>query len=642
MEVLARGPIHEAFAEPVEGVPQAGPVIVKAPPPPVEEIPPDQAPQGNMQWIPGYWSWDDDRKDFVWVSGIWRQPPPDREWVPGQWIQVANGWQWTAGMWNPVAQTQVNYLPPPPAPLEAAASSPAPTPTSFFIPGTWYYHQTRYVWRPGYWLEPQVGWVWIPARYVWTPAGYIFLEGHWDFDLSRRGLLFAPVYFTSPIYRRPAWSYRPTFVVQTDFLMGALFIRPGCSTYYFGDYFDVAYRRRGFVSFVDFRFGRTGIDPLFGYYRWSNRSVPHWENDLRGMYVNRYNNVAVRPPRTLVQQTTVINNITINKNVTNIRNNQVLVSLNQVKQQGNIRLQPVTPQRLAAERLQAKNFQATSIQRVKAEQAVVVKGSAPTRQNDKPYTWKLDGPGQRPAVTTNTAKIPTPPLPTGSRPRNDGPKGTSPGRPGVGVANPGVNPGAGVVKPINPGTKPPLNNSPGTGAKPPANTQPQGPGMKPGAVVIPPNQGTRPAVPPGQTAKPNVPPGQTTKPKVPPSQTTKPGTTPPIGQKPPMNTTPPNTGGPGGKGGQPAVPPGQGTKPANPPTGQKPPNMVITGPRGGKVIIPGGPATKPATQPATLAGVKPPPAVGRGGQVGTSPGQGPKQTNPVPGGRKTNDKPDKR
>src|SRR5262245_42429397 len=54
VEVLTRGPIHEAFAEPVGGVPQAGPVIVKQPPPAVEEMPPDRAPQGDMQWIPGY------------------------------------------------------------------------------------------------------------------------------------------------------------------------------------------------------------------------------------------------------------------------------------------------------------------------------------------------------------------------------------------------------------------------------------------------------------------------------------------------------------------------------------------------------------------------------------------------------------
>ena len=191
-------------------------------------------------------------------------------------------------------------------PIGGPASVPAPTPASVFIPGTWYYQQTR-MWRQATGWSPR--WAGCGFGTSVDSGGYVFLEGHWDLDLARRGMMFAPIYFTSPIYRRPSWFYRPTFVVQTDFLMGALFIRPGYSTYYFGDFFDASYRRRGFVSFVDFRFGRTGIDPLFGYYRWSNRAVPHWEADLRGVYTNRFNNVAVRPPRTLVQQTTVINNI---------------------------------------------------------------------------------------------------------------------------------------------------------------------------------------------------------------------------------------------------------------------------------------------------------------------------------------------
>ena len=223
MEVLARGPIHEAFAEPVQGVPLAGPVIVKAPPPPVEEIPPEQAPQGNMQWIPGYWSWDDDRKDYIWISGVWRQPPPDRNWIPGQWLQVANGWQWTpeCGVpWVKIRSTTCLR----PLPRSRPPLPRPPTPASIFVPGTWYFLQTRYVWRPGYWVEPQVGWVWIPAL-CRTPAGYVFLEGHWDFDLSTRGMLFAGL-FHLPNLPPASMVLSSDFVVQTNFLMGALFVRP--------------------------------------------------------------------------------------------------------------------------------------------------------------------------------------------------------------------------------------------------------------------------------------------------------------------------------------------------------------------------------------------------------------------------------
>src|SRR5262245_28905542 len=101
VEVLARGPVHEGYAEPVNQAAEAPPAIAKAPPDPVPELPPEQKPEGdNVQWIPGYWQWDDDRSDFIWISGFWRQPPPGRTWVPGHWQKVESGWQWTPGFWS--------------------------------------------------------------------------------------------------------------------------------------------------------------------------------------------------------------------------------------------------------------------------------------------------------------------------------------------------------------------------------------------------------------------------------------------------------------------------------------------------------------------------------------------------------------
>src|SRR5437764_9030760 len=84
VQVLTRGPVHEAFALPVVNDPKPGLTVAKQPPAPVEEAPPDQKPAGpNVQWISGYWSWDASRDDFLWVSGVWREPPPGRQWVPG-------------------------------------------------------------------------------------------------------------------------------------------------------------------------------------------------------------------------------------------------------------------------------------------------------------------------------------------------------------------------------------------------------------------------------------------------------------------------------------------------------------------------------------------------------------------------------
>ena len=89
VQVLTRGPVHEAFAETVTYDPEPGVIVPKAPPAAIEEVPPEQRLEGaNVAWIPGYWAWDDERKDFLWVSGIWRDLPPGRQWVPGYWGQV--------------------------------------------------------------------------------------------------------------------------------------------------------------------------------------------------------------------------------------------------------------------------------------------------------------------------------------------------------------------------------------------------------------------------------------------------------------------------------------------------------------------------------------------------------------------------
>ena len=140
VEVLGRGPIHEAFAQPPDvGQPEGGPVIPKEPPEAIEELPPEQKPEGDdVEWVPGYWQWDAERGEFLWISGAWRDPPPNRQWVPGHWRQVDGGWQWIAGFWAPAGQDDLTYQSPPPESLEAGPSLPPPEDADYFYtPGCW-------------------------------------------------------------------------------------------------------------------------------------------------------------------------------------------------------------------------------------------------------------------------------------------------------------------------------------------------------------------------------------------------------------------------------------------------------------------------------------------------------------------------
>lgn len=421
VEILARGPVHEAFATTAE-IEKDPPVVRKAPPDAIEELPPDQKPEGdNVQWVPGYWHWDEERTDFIWISGFWRVPPPGRVWVPGSWREVRGGYQWVQGFWQdaqpeqqPQAlRAQVEYLAPPPAPVEVAPSVPSPGETYVYVPGTWVW-RSRYVWRPGFWVDHRPGWVWTPAHYRWTPAGYIFIDGYWDMPLANRGVLFAPVYVPPAVYVRPAYVYTPTIVVAEPALYTSLFVRRGWGCYYFGDYYENRYTQIGFSAWgggggsgfgVSVNVGRTYYrDPLWDYYRVAHRNDANWAVNITNINTGRYNGTVARPPRTLVQQNVVVNNIT--NNVTNVTNNTVIVNNNTVNnnqvmltnlsnvaaQNKAIALKPIAQADRVREQQFAKDLRQVSAQRKQAETTLVDRGQVATKPTDPPKTAQFEVP----------------------------------------------------------------------------------------------------------------------------------------------------------------------------------------------------------------------------------------------------------
>src|SRR5205823_3686322 len=113
VEVQARGQVHEAFGEATVMREAPGIIVSGQPPAAIDEMPPEEKPEGDsVVWMPGYWSYDEEARDFIWVSGFWRAIPPGRTWVPGAWQKVANGWQWVSGYWGVEGRTEdAEYLP---------------------------------------------------------------------------------------------------------------------------------------------------------------------------------------------------------------------------------------------------------------------------------------------------------------------------------------------------------------------------------------------------------------------------------------------------------------------------------------------------------------------------------------------------
>ena len=225
--VLIDGPIHESFAD-VERH-QTGPkVLVTSTPPkslnetkakrerriedpslPIkQEAKPksDQKQKVREQWIGGYWFWELANKRFVWVSGVWRVPPPGQKWTDGYWVRNETGSRWVAGHWKSKTASSDQYLPKPPENLDRGPRTPALSDLHFYCPGNWEYLESKspelesvrdgeYVWRAGRWHPHEANWLWIPATYVWTPKGHVYSNGYWDYKFEDRGTAYLSVWF---------------------------------------------------------------------------------------------------------------------------------------------------------------------------------------------------------------------------------------------------------------------------------------------------------------------------------------------------------------------------------------------------------------------------------------------------------------
>jgi hypothetical protein len=300
-EVLTRGPVHEAFAEPVDLNTQSPLVAPTQPPANITENPPAEKPTGDQYvWVPGYWAWDSERNSYIWVSGCWRAAPPSRYWVPGYWSKTDMGWQWVPGFWASTNNVQqIEYLPAPPAIADVSPPGPPPTDDNIWVPPCWYWFQGSYVWRPGYWVVAQDGWVWGPSHYVCTPRGYVFVAGHWDYSLRRRGVLFAPVYFPRHDYERPGFSYSLSVAVDIGNFEFGLFTCPRYNHYYFGDYYDNLYIGIGIFPWYECRTRHSWYDPIYEHDRWRHyKTDRNWDEHERHEYDSRRDDKDLRPPRT--------------------------------------------------------------------------------------------------------------------------------------------------------------------------------------------------------------------------------------------------------------------------------------------------------------------------------------------------------
>jgi len=429
VEVQARGPVHEAFASPTTQ-PKAPPVLPKKPPLPIEEMPPDERPEGDVVWIGGYYSWDDDRADFLWVSGCWRVKPDNKEWVPGYWREVGTNWQWVQGFWTQMQDQKaqaVTYYPEPPPPPNIAPAADAPNDDTIHVPGYWMWNGDRYVWRAGYFTRIRPGYVYVSSHYRWTPHGYVFVAGYWDAAISRRGVLYAPVIIDTAVVG-PRYVYTPYYAVRGTVVLDTLFVRPAFGAYYFGDYYGPRYATIGFES--SYVYSRRHYEPIIAYERWVYRDNPRWHDTHVTLVVERNAGRAPLPPRTLVQQNTIVrNNVTNVTNITNVTNvtNVIAPTKTVVAAQGQ-KVVALDTNTRARVRDTAQTTQQTLAADRRKSETTAPGAAALTKPRTTALNVQPTASVSAPPMPGGLTKTPTPPTPMGI--------GKNPLGPGKTLANP--------------------------------------------------------------------------------------------------------------------------------------------------------------------------------------------------------------
>lgn len=309
MEVLTRGPVHEAYAETYSYDPAPGLIVNKAPPDPIAEVPPAAKPDdADAIWVPGYWAWDDDKMDFIWVSGTWRIPPPGGRWVPGYWSKLDDGrYQWVSGFWGGAGDADLRYLPAPPASLDSGPVGVSPGAGYFWAPGYWGWGGSSYAWNPGFWSPCYNNWVWSPPRYNWTPRGCLFVRGCWDWRLPCRGQLFAPCYFPRPSLFCGMRYYTPQVCLNSNIFAMHFWVRQNYNHYYFGNYYgNNNLAGRNIVPWHSYASRQGQHDPMFNYYqaRFHQDGIDFGQrrNDWHQHFVNNVND---RPPTNFREQAVI-------------------------------------------------------------------------------------------------------------------------------------------------------------------------------------------------------------------------------------------------------------------------------------------------------------------------------------------------
>jgi hypothetical protein len=203
-----------------------------------------------------------------------------------------------------------------------------------------------------------------------------------------------------------------------------MFVRLGNRHFYFGDYFEPLYERRGFVAWPDYHPIPRLFDPCFAYYRHLHIGDARWEPALRHLYAGRVSGEIPRPPRTLAKQFEVLKtisgskteNVVIHKdiNLTHLQNATVLAPIAKIQTTritnlaaiGGAKVAPgreikvlaVTKEEHEREIKSATQIRDIGVQRRETETKIFHQGEIPVLHTDPSRPVKIELPKPLPVI----------------------------------------------------------------------------------------------------------------------------------------------------------------------------------------------------------------------------------------------------
>lgn len=134
-------------------------------------------PSSHHIWVNGEWIWVNNR--YMYQTGYWTVPDPNKIFIKGHWAQWPNGeWYWVSGYWKRLPdEVFVSVCPQEPSIVQ----SPPPSPDHVWIGAEWVWNNGGYNYQRGHWIvrDPHRAWV----RGYWhqrQDGGWYWVEGYWE------------------------------------------------------------------------------------------------------------------------------------------------------------------------------------------------------------------------------------------------------------------------------------------------------------------------------------------------------------------------------------------------------------------------------------------------------------------------------